>query len=392
MPPKRIYHPSKEDPTRYHYVSSDDDNDGSYVSFTHDVSRPLLSGAPTSFETSFPLEGAAVYDVTGAAAGTKNAARLPPDGDVWGVVRERVDKPGLSENPFSVPNTHQHSPDSVQQLLTSQSILLSTHSTIETENFEHSKCSNLQTLMNIIKGTIGTGILSLPLAFKSSGIWVGLFGFLLLASASVHSMHLLNNCAITIEKRTKLQLRNYQETVFQCFYTGPRRLQGLAHFMRSLVSVLIYIMQCSFCCIYIVWVATNVKPDLPDVSKRPAFGSWATMPMFFGTSVFSYESISLPFISYSNLAFIDLIINNNQVTRLYLSVNLILAAAMFISVGVQFYVPISVIVPTLEQRLRVKSERSKTILNLATRIGLITLICRVEATGFLNAIDYVYGE
>ena len=35
--------------------------------------------------------------------------------------------------------------------------------------------SNFQALMNLIKGTIGTGILSLPYAFKESGLWVIVF-------------------------------------------------------------------------------------------------------------------------------------------------------------------------------------------------------------------------
>lgn len=35
------------------------------------------------------------------------------------------------------------------------------------------------------------------------------------------------------------------------------------------------------------------REGLPPVSSRPAFGSWAGLPLFFGTTVFTFEGIAL---------------------------------------------------------------------------------------------------
>lgn len=40
--------------------------------------------------------------------------------------------------------------------------------------------SNLDTLIHLLKGNIGTGILAMPDAFKNAGLYVGLIGTMLL--------------------------------------------------------------------------------------------------------------------------------------------------------------------------------------------------------------------
>ena len=43
----------------------------------------------------------------------------------------------------------------------------------------------------------------------------------------------------------------------------------------------------------LVFIFYYILQDLPDVSSRPAFGSWSKLPLYFGTAVFAFEGISL---------------------------------------------------------------------------------------------------
>ncbi len=51
--------------------------------------------------------------------------------------------------------------------------------------------SNLDTIIHLLKGNIGTGILAMPDAIKNSGLLVGNIGLVFLAVICVHGMHML---------------------------------------------------------------------------------------------------------------------------------------------------------------------------------------------------------
>ena len=53
------------------------------------------------------------------------------------------------------------------------------------------KTSNIAALMHVLKGNIGTGILSLPIAFSYAGIALGSIGIPIIGGVAVYCMHLL---------------------------------------------------------------------------------------------------------------------------------------------------------------------------------------------------------
>lgn len=66
-----------------------------------------------------------------------------------------------------------------------------------------------------------------------------------------------------------------------------------------------------------------------------------------------------------------------QFPRLYQSVNLIFAFAMFMTVGVQFYVLINIVWPAIEQRLPSDlSAFHKKCAEFITRTSLLCFICK----------------
>jgi proton-coupled amino acid transporter len=50
---------------------------------------------------------------------------------------------------------------------------------------------NLDTMIHLLKGNIGTGILAMPDAFKNAGLCVGTIGTLLMGIICTHCMHML---------------------------------------------------------------------------------------------------------------------------------------------------------------------------------------------------------
>ena len=50
---------------------------------------------------------------------------------------------------------------------------------------------NCETLIHLIKGNIGTGILAMPDALKNSGLYTGTFLLPVVATICIHCMHIL---------------------------------------------------------------------------------------------------------------------------------------------------------------------------------------------------------
>jgi len=120
--------------------------------------------------------------------------------------------------------------------------------------------TNVETLMHLFKGNVGTGLLSLPLAIYHGG-WV--LGPLMLAAISVmavHCMHLLVGASQHLCKKCSVATLDYGEvmqTVLQEY--GPSWLRTRCHLGSKLVNLFILITQFGFCCCYFVFIAANIR-------------------------------------------------------------------------------------------------------------------------------------
>ena len=56
------------------------------------------------------------------------------------------------------------------------------------------KTSNTQTIANVVKACIGTGMLSLPHAFMEAGWFAGTVGMIVCGFISIYCMHQLLRC------------------------------------------------------------------------------------------------------------------------------------------------------------------------------------------------------
>lgn len=175
--------------------------------------------------------------------------------------------------------------------------------------------SNLQTMMHILKGNIGTGILAMPSAFKNSGLVVGTLGVPFMGVIAIHCMHQLVKCqeflsaniacdkirmesppsrqisAISNDSNSNLHesksyaranshstnshstnshssdqtFLDYEDVAEEALKRGPGTLRDWSLFARRAVIVFLLITQIGFCCVYSLFCAESLKTIVENV-------------------------------------------------------------------------------------------------------------------------------
>ncbi|KAB1281814.1 Proton-coupled amino acid transporter 2 [Camelus dromedarius] len=337
-----------------------------------------------------------------------------------------------------------------------------------------------QTLVHLVKGNIGTGILGLPLAVKNAGILMGPLSLLAMGLISCHCMHILVRCAQHFCHRLNKPFMDYGDTVMHGLEASPSSwLRNHAHWGRHIVSFFLIVTQLGFCCVYIVFLADNLKQvveavngttsnchdnmtvilmptmdsrlymltflpflvllalvrnlriltifsllanismlvsliiiiqyitqGIPDPSQLPLVANWKTYALFFGTAIFSFESIGvvLPlenkmkdarrfpvilslgmsiitalYISIGTLGYLRFrndikasITLNLPNCWLYQSVKLLYIIGILCTYSLQFYVPAEIIIPFAISKV---SQRWALPLDLSIRLVMACLTC-----------------
>ncbi|XP_071485365.1 neutral amino acid uniporter 4-like [Diadema antillarum] len=347
--------------------------------------------------------------------------------------------------------------------LSTESRLLTSHST-----------TNAETLMHIIKGSLGTGILSLPMAIKECGIVLGPILLFLIAIISVHCMLVLVRSCHFICSRTGQVSLDYGEVAEAAIKQSrlPRSIRDRAKVGRIVVNIFLVITQFGFCCVYFLFIADNIRDiymqyykdavfderifvlmiapiiillvyirNLDDFAPLSAIanvlsvvglailfeyllahigqgtplnelrmvGNFQGIAFFFGTAMYSFEGIGvvLPLenktqhpedfpkvlvIGMSVVAFLylttgtlgylcfgntlkDTVTVYLPTTGLYTATKLFFVGAIFISYGLQFYVPLSFVWPPVRNKLHdwTHSERYDTLAEYAFRTLLVLI-------------------
>ncbi|GFR17049.1 hypothetical protein TNCT_94871, partial [Trichonephila clavata] len=120
------------------------------------------------------------------------------------------------------------------------------------------RTSNFSTLMHLLKGNIGTGILAMPNAVSNAGLMVGTIGIPILGIICVHCMHLLVISSKTLARKLGCISLDYSSTAEQAFRLGPARVQRFAPFARFCVNSMLMLTQFGFCCVYFLFVSTSL--------------------------------------------------------------------------------------------------------------------------------------
>uniref|UniRef100_A0A665V676 Proton-coupled amino acid transporter 1-like n=1 Tax=Echeneis naucrates TaxID=173247 RepID=A0A665V676_ECHNA len=125
-------------------------------------------------------------------------------------------------------------------------------------NADFSSSSICQTLIHLLKGNIGTGLLGLPLAVKNAGLVLGPVSLLCMGIIAVHCMRLLVKCSHHLSAKVNRPSLTYGEAVQYGMENVPW-LRRHSQWGKRTVNLFLIITQLGFCCVYFVFLSDNVK-------------------------------------------------------------------------------------------------------------------------------------
>ncbi|XP_022694513.1 proton-coupled amino acid transporter 1-like isoform X2 [Varroa jacobsoni] len=221
----------------------------------------------------------------------------------------------------------------------------------------HSLTTNGQTMMHLLKGNIGTGVLAMPSALTNAGLLVGSAGIILIGIICIHCMHMLLRCNRILSKRKQVRSLDFAGVTQEAVACGPYRLRPYSRVAGKIINGFLILTQIGFCCVYFVFVATSVqkvaegvlhldrgknlpiyaylaiilpimilynyirslktlaiastvanvlqmggmvlifyiifKDGLPNILSRDTYKDISKMPLFFGTAIYAFEGIGI---------------------------------------------------------------------------------------------------
>ncbi|XP_030032127.1 proton-coupled amino acid transporter-like protein pathetic isoform X2 [Manduca sexta] len=288
---------------------------------------------------------------------------------------------------------------------------------------------------------------------------------MVMGAICTHCMHVLVQCSHELCIRSQRPALSFSEVVEDSFASGPISFRPYAKKMKTIVNVFLVTTQLGFCCVYFLFVATNLQDslrlfhinlpvhvylvllfppilalsmvknlkyltpvsliasimtawglvitfyyilqDLPHTDTVKAIATWHQLPLYFGTAIYAFEGIGvvLPLENnmktpedfggwtgvlntgmvivgalYTAVGFFGYLKYGNHVqgsitlnlpnTLLAQSVRSVMAAAIFLSYGLQFYVPMNIVWPYVKSKLT--SEQALKYGETVTRFVLIS--------------------
>lgn len=129
---------------------------------------------------------------------------------------------------------------------------------------QHPPTSYVETLMHLFKGNVGPGCYAMADAVKNGGLLLAPILTLFLGIICVHAQHILLQCSAKMKQKHTLRFKpDYAETVELCFSSSSSEMwQSFAPLMKRICNIFICVTQLGFCCIYFLFIGTNLKQIL----------------------------------------------------------------------------------------------------------------------------------
>ncbi|KAF7417578.1 hypothetical protein HZH68_000231 [Vespula germanica] len=134
--------------------------------------------------------------------------------------------------------------------------------------------TSVETLFHLLKGSLGTGILAMPMAFHNSGYVLGMIATIIIGLLCTYCMRILVTSMYVLCKRKKVASMTYPATIEAALEEGPA-FATTATFV-SFGIILYYIFK-----------------DPLSFDDREPVGKIENFPLYFGTVLFALEAIGV---------------------------------------------------------------------------------------------------
>lgn len=119
--------------------------------------------------------------------------------------------------------------------------------------------SDVRSFANLLKSSLGSGILAMPAAFKNAGTIVGIFGTIILGYICTHCVYLLVKTSQDVSRVSKVPSLGYAETVEAVFATGPKPLRRFSRFSRIFIDWAMAFTILGACAVYVILLVESVQ-------------------------------------------------------------------------------------------------------------------------------------
>lgn len=134
------------------------------------------------------------------------------------------------------------------------------------------KTNYAQSMMHMIKGNLGTGILAMPASFANCGLVTSAIGLPLLCIIATYCVHLLVRSSQHLENKMKWTHLEYAELAKGSFKTGPSWMRPFSGLMCRMVDCVLMLCQMGICCVYLVFIVDNITTVSSNISDRSSSG------------------------------------------------------------------------------------------------------------------------
>ncbi|KAG5445010.1 Proton-coupled amino acid transporter 2, variant 2 [Clonorchis sinensis] len=239
--------------------------------------------------------------------------------------------------------------------------------------------------MNFIKGNIGTGVLSMPVVLRYSGLWTGFFMIIFAGSVASYLMRVLVRTSRSVREKYNLDhsKMDYTETVFYVFKYGPPRLRKPKGKIKHTVNVFLIVTQIGFSCVYTLFITDNLRYVLPIESKmaHPEFYLHPFGVLSVGMTIIISLNAAFGFFGYLKFgekAEGTITLNIPHYPWWFSPVQPLFIVAIYFTYLLQFYIPASIFARLME-KLRCHREASerRRYINLKVMRALLVMFAYV---------------
>ncbi|XP_076654637.1 proton-coupled amino acid transporter-like protein acs [Halictus rubicundus] len=121
-----------------------------------------------------------------------------------------------------------------------------------------------ETLLHLLKGSLGTGILAMPKAFHHAGYAIGLVATIIIGLLCTYCIRILVNSQYELCKRKKVPSLTYPATAEAALSEGPAPFRRFSKYSVHVINIFLMIYQLGSCCVYTVFIGTNLQAALSD--------------------------------------------------------------------------------------------------------------------------------